>query len=128
MPLLYSGRWAETGMLKGQADESEIMPGVNYPRVCELAPMTKVLDWIGFEPRGTRGDQLHGPCPVHGSRSPRSRVFSVEAASGVCFCRKCGFTGNQIQLWERLTGLSRYRAAIDLCRQAGVDVPWIERW
>ncbi len=90
--------------------------------------MTTVLEWIGFDPRAVRGDQLRGPCPVHGSQSPRSRTFSVYVRRGVCFGHQCGFAGNQIQLWGRLKGLRAYEAAIDVCRQAGVEVPWIQRW
>ena len=104
------------------------MPGVNFQKVCEVVPMTTVLEWIGFDPRAVRGDQLRGPCPVHGSQSPRSRAFSVCVRRGVCFCHKCGFAGNQIQLWGRLKGLRPYEAAIAGCRQAGVEVPWMQRW
>jgi DNA primase len=52
----------------------------------------------------------------------------VNLGKGVCHCHKCGFGGNQIHLWTRLKGMRRYEAAIDLCREAHVEVPWIERW
>ena len=104
------------------------MPGVNFPAVQSLVPMAKVLELIGFVATGVRGDQLHGPCPIHRSKSPRSRSFSVHRTKGVCKCHRCGFSGNQIQLWAELHGKTVYEAAVDLCRQAGVEVPWIERW
>lgn len=104
------------------------MPGVNFAAVQAQVPMAQVLRLVGFVPRAIAGDQLHGPCPVHGSKSPRARCFSVHLGKGVCYCHKCGFAGNQIQLWAKLTAVGVYQAAIDLCRQAGMEVPWIERW
>jgi DNA primase len=104
------------------------MPGVDFKAVQLCVPMAKVLELAGFEPSRTAGSQLHGPCPVHRSRSRTSRTFSVQTEEGVCHCHKCGFSGNQIQLWARLKDMGVYEAAIDLCRQTGVEVPWIERW
>jgi DNA primase len=60
--------------------------------------------------------------------SRRSRSFSVNVAKGVCKCHKCGFSGNQIHFWAKLNNKTVYEAAVDLCEQAGVPVPWIERW
>jgi len=90
--------------------------------------MARVLELLGFVAHGVTGEQLRGPCPVHRSQSPRSRSFSVHLARGVCRCFKCGFVGNQIQLWAALNEMTVYEAAMDLCQQAGVEVPWIERW
>ncbi len=104
------------------------MPGVHYKTVQSRVPMAKVLGLLGFATSGVTGDQLRGPCPVHRSQSLRSRSFSVHLARDVCHCFKCGFAGNQIQLWAALKGMTVYAAAVDLCQQAGVEVPWIERW
>lgn len=43
-------------------------------------------------------------------------------------CFRCGAFGNQIELWAAVTNQSVYTAAIELCEQLGVDVPWIHRW
>jgi DNA primase len=104
------------------------MPGVHYSAVQLRVPMGRVLELLGFVAQGARGAQLRGPCPVHGSQSSRSRSFSVDLGRDVCHCFKCGFVGNQIQLWAALKGMTVYEAAVDLCQQAGVEVPWIERW
>ena len=104
------------------------MPGVDFTAVQARVPMSKVLELVGFAARGIRGDQLHGPCPVHGSTSPRSRSFSVNLGKDLCYCHKCAFGGNQIHLWAKLKGMWPYEAAIDLCRETHADVPWIERW
>ncbi len=104
------------------------MPGVDYRAVQSRVPMAKVLKWLGFAACGVRGEQLRGPCPVHRSQSPRSRSFSVHLGREVCRCFRCGFTGNQIQLWAEWKEMTVYEAAVDLCRQAGEEVPWIERW
>jgi DNA primase len=104
------------------------MPGVDYRAVQSRVPMAQVLDWLEFVACGVRGEQLRGPCPVHRSQFPRSRSFSVHLAREVCRCFRCGFAGNQIQLWAARKDMTVYEAAVDLCRQAGVEVPWIERW
>ncbi len=104
------------------------MSGVHYKAVQSRVPMVRVLELLGFVAQGITGDQLRGPCPIHRSQSLRSRSFSVHLARGVCHCFKCGFVGNQIQLWAALNKMTVYEAAVDLCQQAGVEVPWIERW
>ena len=104
------------------------MPGVDYSAVEARVPMAKVLELLGFAAEVAATDQFRGPCPVRGSQSPHSRSFSANLAHGVCRCFKCGFVGNQIQLWAALKKMTVYEAAVDLCRQADVEVPWIERW
>jgi DNA primase len=90
--------------------------------------MQQVLNQLGFEPASQRGSQLHGPCPVHGSNSPRSRTFSVNLDTGRYYCHKCHSHGNQLELWAAVHSLSLYQAALDLCRALGRDIPQIQRW
>ncbi len=115
------------------------MPGVNYREVQMSIPMAKVLELLSLGARGARGGQFRGPCPVHRSASPPTtaaqrvprrcpRSFSAHLHRGVCHCFTCGFAGNQIQLWAACKGMRVYEAAVDLCRTAGVEVPWVERW
>jgi len=104
------------------------MPGVDYREVQSRVPMVEVLEWLGFVACTVRGQQLRGACPIHGSPWPRSRSFSVHLGREVCHCFRCGFAGNQIQLWAEWKEMSLYEAAVDLCRQAGKEVPWIQRW
>ena len=104
------------------------MPGVDYREVQSRVPMAKVLELLTLVPGHVRDGQFRGPCPVHGSRSSGSRSFSAHLDRGVCRCFHCGFAGNQIQLWAALKGLTVYEAAVDLCREAGVEVPRIARW
>ena len=104
------------------------MSGVHYKTVPWRVPMARVLELLGFVAQDVTGEQLRGPGPVHRSQSPRSRSFSVHLAREVCCCFRCGFAGNQIQLWAVLKNMTVYEAAVDLCKQAGVEVPWIERW
>ena len=104
------------------------MPGVDYREVQSRVPMGKVLDWLGFVANGVRGEQVRGPCPVHRSNCRRSRSFSAHLGREVCRCFRCGFAGNQIQLWAERQEITVYEAAVDLCRRAGVEVPWLKRW
>jgi DNA primase len=104
------------------------MPGVNFAVVREQVAMADVLRLLHFAPTSVRGDQRRGPCPVHGSRGPRSRSFSVNVRLGRYRCFRCGSRGNALELWAAARKLTLPAAAIELCELLGIDVPWIQRW
>lgn len=104
------------------------MPGVDFDMLRRAITMQQVLDEIGFRATRRNADQLHGPCPVHGSTSTTSRVFSVNLDTGRYYCHKCKSHGNQLELYAVVQGTTLYQAAIDLCHATGRDVPWIKRW
>jgi len=90
--------------------------------------MAQVLELIGFVAHQSSGDQLRGPCPVHGSSSSKSRSFSANVQRHTYQCFKCGSLGNQLDLWAAVTKTDLHTAAIDLCEKAHVDIPWIRKW
>jgi DNA primase len=104
------------------------MPGVNFAVVRERVTMADVLRLLHFAPPSMRGDQLRGPCPVHGSGGPRSRSFSVNVRLGRYRCFRCGSRGNAVELWAAVRQVPLPAAAIELCELLGIDVPWIKRW
>jgi DNA primase len=104
------------------------MPGVDFNVLRDEISMEDVLQQLQFQATDRAGDQLHGPCPVHGSTSPGSRTFSVNLSKGRYYCHKCQSHGNQLELWAAVHKLSLYDAAVDLCRAMARDVPWIRRW
>jgi DNA primase len=104
------------------------MPGVDFSVLRREITMQQVLDLLDFQATSHSGDQLHGPCPVHGSTSAGSRVFSVNLSRGRYYCHKCESQGNQLELWSAVRKLPLYDAAVDLCGILGREVPWIERW
>ena len=112
----------------GRNAGERMMPGVDFQVLRSEIPMSRVLEQLGFEPTSRSGDQLHGPCPVHGSTSSRSRTFSVNVRTGRYYCHKCRSQGNQLELWATARKLPIYEAALDLCRALGREVPWIKRW
>jgi len=101
------------------------MPGVDFDRLRTEITMEQVLRQLGFQPVARSGDQLHGPCPVHGSSSLWGRTFSVNLRSGRYYCHKCRSHGNLLELWAAVCHLPIYEAALDLCRALGHEVPWI---
>jgi hypothetical protein len=103
------------------------MPGIDFARLRAEITMEQVLDQLGFEPVACLGDQLHGPCPVHGSSWPRSRTFSVNLCNRRYYCHKCHSHGNQLELWAAVHDLPIYEAAFDLCRALGHPIPWTPR-
>ena len=104
------------------------MPGIDYRQLRASISIAQVLQLIGFVPAQACGPQLRGPCPVHGSRSPRSRVFSVNLQSNAYQCFKCGSAGNQLDLYAAVTKKSLYQAALDLCEKLNCPTPWVQRW
>lgn len=110
---------------KRAGGKEDVMPGVHFGILRREITIQQVLDLLGFEATSRRGHQLRGPCPIHGSTSPRSRSFSVNLESGRYQCFHCGSRGNQLELWAYARRLSIYEAAIDLCQALGREVPWI---
>jgi DNA primase len=104
------------------------MPGIDYARVRLQIEIAVVLDLIGFQPVESSGDQVRGPCPIHGSTSPMSRSFSANLEKNTVQCFKCGAAGNQLDLWMAVSKLPLPDAARQLCVQAGIEVPEVRRW
>ena len=104
------------------------MPGVDFDRLRAEISIVQVLDLLAFKPVACSGLQWYGRCPLHASRSKRSRSFSVNLALGRYYCHRCHSHGNQLDLWAAATQLSLYHAAVDLCQRLGREVPWIHRW
>src|SRR4030043_918444 len=91
---------------------SRPMPGVDFNVPRNEVSMEDVLNQLGFQPTSRSGNQLHGPCPVHGSTSSGSRTLSVNIDSGRYDCHKCQRHGNQLELWAAANKLPVYEAAI----------------
>jgi len=108
--------------------EGITIPGINYRQLRAAISIAEILRLIGFVPAQTCGPQLRGPCPVHGSRSKSSRVFSVNLKTNAYRCFKCGSAGNQLDLYAAVTKKGLYQAAIDLCENLNCPTPWIHRW
>lgn len=98
-------------------------PSIDFAAVKEAISMAEVLGLLRFTPTSTRGAQQRGPCPIHGSRSPRSRSFSANVHDHNFHCFKCGAHGNALDLWASASRQTAYDAALDLCRRLGKDVP-----
>ena len=104
------------------------MPGIDYAKVRAAVSMAQVLELIRFQSIDVSGDEVRGPCPIHGSSSATSRPFSANLRKHTFRCFKCGAGGNQLDLWVAVSKLPLHDAAKTLCEQLGVDVPEIKRW
>lgn len=96
---------------------------IDYRRVRELVSMREVLELLSWQACTRRGPQLRGACPVHGSTSAASRVFSVQLERAVFQCFKCGAHGNQLDLYCAVTGISLYQGVLELCEKLGLEPP-----
>jgi DNA primase len=104
------------------------MAGIDYAEVRSRIPLVDVLRLLGFQANASEGDELRGPCPVHGSKSPQSRSFAANVTKNTFQCFNCGAKGNQLDLWVAVSKLPLFQAARDLCEKAGIDVPQVRQW
>jgi DNA primase len=101
------------------------VPGIHFGEVRARIALADVLDLLGFVPCESTGDQVRGPCPIHRSTSPSSRSFSANLKLHIYRCFTCGASGNQLDLYATVTGLSLFAATVMLCEQLHRDIPWI---
>ena len=102
------------------------MPAIDYRRARAQLRLADVLALIGYPPRWRHGQQGRGPCPLHGSRSATSRVFSVHLGKNLFHCFRCGASGNALDLWAALQRLPLHAAVLDLCQRLHQEVPWLD--
>ncbi len=100
------------------------MRPIDFARLKQLVPMHQVLDLISWRPLRRENDELRGPCPVHLSTSPKSRCFAVKGNSWYCHGR-CRHGGDQVRLYAEVRGLLVYDAAVELCGELKIAVPYL---
>ncbi len=101
--------------LAGVAQELQRVADVRYP-----------LDLYGWSPaRRSSSGELAGPCPWCGGRDRFVVWPSSSDRYGRAWCRRCQWTGDIIQLYRDLEGVSFVRAVEDLAGRFGVALPRI---
>jgi DNA primase len=103
------------------------MPSLDYRAARAAIRIRQVLDLLEFVPVSRRGDELRGPCPVHGSHSHVSRSLAVNLAKNAFHCFACGVGGNQLDLWAAVRRLPLHAATEELCQRLGIAVPRLAR-
>jgi DNA primase len=103
------------------------MPGLDYRAARALLPLGDVLALLGFVPSRRHGQQLRGPCPLHGGHAATSRSFAAHLGKNAWHCFRCGAGGNALDLWAAVTRQPLHAAVCDLCARLGRDVPWLPR-
>lgn len=68
------------------------MPGLDFQAIRAAVSISQVLELLGFVASEQSGDQVRGPCPVHGSTSLPS--LAAVAAIELSPRRKPWVTGN----------------------------------
>ena len=97
---------------------------LDYAAIRAQIPIRRVLDLLDWEPTIRRGAQWRGNCPLHCSASPsspRDPCFSVHVSRHLFQCFHCHCRGNQLDLWEAVTGYLLLPATLDLCRRLGIQ-------
>ena len=103
------------------------MPLIDLRQARAEIRLAVVLDLLGWHARERRGEQVRGRCLVPGSSMPRSRSFSAHLGRNIWRCFVCGAAGKAVDLWLRVRQQELYPALLELYRQLGRDVPWLQR-
>lgn len=101
------------------------MPLLDFRQARADSCLADVLALLGWAARTRAGVQVRGPCPVHGSQSPRRRSFAAHLGKSCWQCFRCGAAGNALDLWAQATRQELYPAVLDLYRRLGRPVPWL---
>jgi DNA primase len=99
------------------------MPGIDFRQARQEVRLCEVLQLLDYKAVRQVGEQLRGPCPVHGSHSTTSRCFAAHLGKNVWHCFRCGASGNALDLWARLTQQEIYQAVLELYRRLGRAAP-----
>lgn len=99
------------------------MPRIDYRLLREQVAIEAVLALVDYVPVRQIGDNIRGPCPIHGSKSKRSKIFSACTQRNIFQCFKCEAKGNQLDLWMAVSGLPIYESALELCDKLGIEPP-----
>ena len=102
------------------------MPLIDLRAARAEVSLAAVLQLLGWRACQRRGEQVRGPCPVHGSTSPGSRSFSAHLGRNLWHCFRCEAGGNALDLWAAVTGQELYPAVLELYQRLGRAVPWLE--
>jgi hypothetical protein len=118
----------EAAMLKRLRPPRPRRRPIDFKAIRSQVTIGQVLELLRWNHRSRNGPQLRGPCPIHLSKSPKSRTFAVNIQRSVWYCHKCNDGGNQLDLWAAATGLKDdpYGAAIELCEKLGIQIPYLE--
>jgi DNA primase len=103
------------------------MPALDYRAARAQLRLADVLALIDYQPHHRRGPQWRGPCPLHGSQSPTSRVFAAHLGKNLFHCFGCGAGGNALDLWAALRRLPLHAAVLELCQRLHQPVPWLHQ-
>jgi DNA primase len=102
------------------------MPAIDFRQARQELRLSEILQLLDYQPVRQSGEQVRGPCPVHGSRSAMSRCFAAHLGKNVWHCFRCGASGNALDLWAALTRQEIYQAVLELYRRLGRPVPLLE--
>lgn len=99
------------------------MSGLDYRAIRKRIPIRRVLELLRYQVVIRRGAQWRGPCPIcsTAARTAQESCFSVHVSRNLFRCFSCQRSGNQLDLWAHVSGLSLYPAALDLCRQLNIE-------
>ena len=102
------------------------MPGIDFRQLRANITMAEVLELLGFVAVARTGDQGRGLCPLHASANAgKHRSFSANLSRNTFQCFKCGASGNQLDLWAKVSKQAVYEAALDLCVRLNRQAPWL---
>ena len=81
-----------------------------FEKVRESVTMKQIVELYGID---TRRDMIN--CPFHNDKTPSMKLYDDHY-----YCFGCGAHGDAVSFAARITGLSQYEAAKQLCSAFGI--------
>lgn len=83
---------------------------VDYAQLKQAVTIEQTAQWLGLELK-KYGEQLRGPCPLHGG-GDRALVVTPAKQAFYCFCKECMKGGDLIELVAKMRKISTRDAAL----------------
>jgi DNA primase len=100
------------------------MPYIDYGWLRLAVPIGNVLCRMGWRRRTQKNHEARGPCPFHNLIGDKSRSFAVDLAADKWYCHRCKIGGDVIDLYATWKGLGAYEAALALCEEFHLKIPY----
>jgi DNA primase len=101
------------------------MRPIDFNIVAQVVSLDDVLRILGWRAEYQTGPERRGSCPIHPSGHAVSRSFAVKG--NMWYCHVCKKGGNQIDLYQLVSGKPVLEAAVEMCKKQGVPIPYLPR-
>lgn len=100
------------------------MLAIDFLDLKRQVPLLRVLCLLRYKGLRGEGARRYGPCPF--GCNTHIRCCSFDLDDGLFYCHGCKIGGSQLDLFAVAEGLPLFQAALRLCKEAGIAVPFAD--